>query len=183
LSIETSNAVYLCSERVELMRRSVGYPDFERFSFALRAFQRSLGVAYDDDYWRDFLRPLRSYGFRLLAAPLPSGHPAVYEPDTAPALRRHLATCDLIYPELAAPARCLLDLLDSLVRAGESPLLDAVWELYCEAAEEGKNVALLVRDQRLAVASESVIANEPDLSGIKVTVPAQMRGEDCYGRI
>ena len=183
MSLETSNAVYLCSERAELELRSVQYPEFERFSFALRAFQRSLGEAYGDDYWREFLWPLRSYGFRLLAAPLPSGHPAAYAPDTVPALRRHLAACDLIYPDLAGPARRLLDLMDSLVQAGEGPLLDAVWELACEAAEERKTVALLVRDQRLAAASQAVFASEPDLGFVEVIVPAQLRGEDCYGQI
>jgi hypothetical protein len=183
LSISDSNSVYSCSKRLQLNRRSVEYPEFEEFSFALRAFEQSLREAHEDDYWRQFLWPLRAYGFGLLAAPLLSGHPSACPPDTAGALRKHLAKCDLIYPGLAAPARGLVDRMTSLSQPNSSPLLDVVWELACEAVEEGRTAVLLVKNQRLAAASEMVLESEPDLGSVKVAVPAQMRGGDCYGRI
>lgn len=183
LSISAADTVYRCSEHLELRRHSVEYPEFEEFSFALRAFERSLGEASEHEYWKEFLWPLRVYGFRLLAAPLPSGHTTIYDPDTVTALRKYLADCGRIYPELTQPAHRLLELKVSLAEADSSPLLDAVWELALEAWEDGRTVALLVKNQRLAAASETVLSKDPDLRNMKVAVPAQMRGGECYGRI
>lgn len=183
LSIYGSELVYSCSQDLQLMLRSVDFPQFEQFSFALRTFRQSLGEAADDDYWKEFLWPLRVYGFRMLAAPLPSGHPSALAADTASALQKHLMGCERIYPGLAEPARGLLELMSSLAKANSSPLLDAVWELAVAAEEEGKTVAVLVKDQRLAAATETVFADEPDLRGLKVAVPAQMRGGQCFGQI
>ena len=76
----------------------------------------------------------------------------------------------------------LLERTNCLVQSNGSPLLDAVWKLACEALEQNETAVLLVKDQRLAAASEAVLETDADLRDVKVVVPAQMRGGMRHGR-
>lgn len=180
LALPDVDYVYSCSERARFQRRSVAFAEFKRFSFALRSFERSLGEASDDEYWRDFVRPLRSYGFRLLAAPLPSGHPAALSGAGPEVWRERVAKCEYVYPDLAVPARAVADLAEALVQTNSSPLLDTIWELVCEAKDRGESAAVTVKDRRLASATGAVFEGDPDLREAAVLVPAQLRDERCY---
>ncbi len=182
LSVANTDRIYSCSDRIKLSRSSVEHSAFEKFCRDLRTFKGSLGEASKTPYWEEFLRPLRIYRFRLLAAPLPFDHPSIYSPGTIDALRKHISQCALVYPSFATPASALVDAMDALAREGGNPLLQALPDLI-DADGANDPVGLLVARPYLLSGAHSEVASNPYLGDVGLTVPAQFRDGNCYGKL
>ena len=176
ISLSDVSAIYDCSSCVKIKRKRVKHNEFRSFCLALKSFERSLGEAVEEDYWREFLRPLRRYRFYLCAAPLPFNHPTVCQPESLELLRKHLLNCEFIYPNFKAAAQDIFNRLTGLSELCGNPLLDSVAELSARYREG----ALLLKESRLILAVEEILASSPVLSGIQVVVPSQLRGSTCY---
>jgi hypothetical protein len=176
ISLSDVSAIYDCSSCVKIKRKRVKHSEFRSFCLALKNFERSLGEAAQEDYWREFLRPLRRYRFYLCAATLPFNHPTVCQPESLELLRKRLLNCEFIYPNFKAAAQDIFNRLTGLSELHGNPLLDSLAELSARYREG----ALLLKESRLILAVEEILAASPVLSGIQVVVPSLLRGSTCY---
>lgn len=169
------NKIYSLSSHFQMKHQPVKHHDFGMFCLLLRKFERQLSEAAKDDYWKNFLQLLRRYRFDLCAAPLPFNHPTVYSPENSKFLRKQLARCQFIYPDLLASASDIVNCVESLSQLDSNPLLD-----FLENDWQFEKVALLLKESRLIPVVEKILATRPGLQRIELVVPSQLRGSTCY---
>lgn len=176
ISLSDVSAIYERSSCVKIERQRVKYDKFHNFCIALKNFERLLGEAAEEDYWKEFLRPLRRYRFDLCAAPLPFNHPTVCQRKILKFLQKKLLNCEFIYPDFKGAAQDIFNRLSDLSKLRSNPLLDS---LAHSSARYPKG-ALLLKESRLIPAVEKILAASPVLRKIQVVVPSLLRGSTCY---
>jgi hypothetical protein len=139
----------------------------------IQSFQKSLGEATEDTFWRPFLRRLRRYRFEACAAPLPLDHPVLWRDETAHSLERQLADCEAIYPAFAKQARDLLAQAVALSVDQANPLMDALADVI--GGEDRPRTAVALKEPRLIPATESELAGLGP-SRVQAVSASQLRG-------
>lgn len=179
ISLSDVHNIYSLSSQVQIKHQPVKHHDFGSYCLLLRKFECQLSEADKDDYWKNFLQLLRRYRFDLCAAPLPFNHPTVYSPETSKFLRKHLARCQFIYPDLLSSASELVNCLEKLSHLDSNPLLDSLKFTY-KKDWQFENVTLLLKESRLIPVVEKILATRYELRRIEIVVPSQLRGSTCY---
>lgn len=180
-SLAIADSAYRCAAQYRLAVHLVESADFQRFSLALRTFERSLGELADDDDWKPWLRALRRYRFEASAAPLPFDHPAIISVENILTLEQHISGFDQVYPTYVEPARLVLDDLTALVASKANPLLSAMENLMATAG--GDALALLVNEPRLIRPVTSVLISRAQMGEVVPISPSQLRGSHCYRKL
>lgn len=175
ISLSDVNKIYSLSSHFQIKHQPVKHHDFGIFCLLLRKFERQLSEAAKDDYWKNFLQLLRRYRFDLCAAPLPFNHPTVYSPENSKFLRKQLARCQFIYPDLLSSASDIVNCVESLSQLDSNPLLD-----FLENDWQFEKVALLLKELRLIPVVEKILATRPGLQKVELVVPSQLRSSTCY---
>ena len=170
LGISSATAVYSAAGSCRIHRHRISHQTFKDFSIALSRFLRQ--VEPDDDFWLGIVRTLRRYSFTLMSASLPFSHPDVLPPEALRTCAAQLGNCELLYPQLSARARDLIARATALAECKDNPLLDAITSMF----PEDSNSAVIVREARLIPAVERVVSVHPQLRGLKVVSPAELRG-------
>ena len=179
VSLESVGAVYDCARLARIKVHHVHDALFHRLCLQIRRFERSLGESTSDDYWRQFLWPLKRYRFDVSSTPLPFKYPVEIQPNFIELMQERLANCDLIYPQFDGPAR---ELVDSLTALLNSPL-NPIHGVCAEIASGETNVAMLIKEPRLIQAVEQMLSGRPDFGAVVVISPSQLKGHSCYSRL
>ena len=176
ISLSSVNEIYFCSSTVKITQHRFEHPKFRNFCLSLTNFERSLGENAADDYWQNFLRPLKQYRFKLCAAPLPFNHPTACQPKTIDLLEKHLKRCKSIYPDFESAADNLFKNLAILSQSDNNRLLDFLVEHY-------SNIVLLLKNSHLIPAVEDILATIPKVHKFELLVPSQLRGNNCSNKL
>jgi hypothetical protein len=148
-------------------RTCVADPELRAFSLSLRRFIGSLGADADDPYWKPVLARLRRVRWELATVPLAPAHQAFDLRDSARFVADGMRACEMIFPDLAAPAREIAAALAELSERQTNPLGDAVARM-CDTP--GSKV-LVLRDGRCVQAVEEQL---PWGANVTVAVPAEL---------
>jgi hypothetical protein len=122
ISLSTVDEIYSCSSSVKIYQNRLEHQKFRIFCLLLKKIEQSLGENAEEDYWKDFLRPLRQYRFKLCAAPLPFNHPIACQPGTIKFLEKHLKNCKFIYSDFASAANEIFNFLVDLSKSDDNPM-------------------------------------------------------------
>ena len=177
--LESVGAVYDCARLAKIKMHHVHDASFHRFCLQARKFEGSLGESASDDYWRQFLRPLKRYRFDVSSTPLPFKYPVEISPSFGEQLKERLVNCDLIYPQFDKPAR---ELVDSLLALLDSPL-NPIQGVCADIASGEANVAMLIKEPRHIQAVERMLSGRPEFGAVEVISPSQLKGHSCYSSL
>lgn len=175
ISLSDVDSIYSLSSYFQIKHQPVKHHDLGIFCLLLRKLECQLSETAKDDYWKNFLQLLRRYRFDLCAAPLPFNHPTVYSPEKSTFLRKQLARCQFMYPDLLSSASELVNCVESLSQLDSNPLLD-----FIENDWQFEKVALLLKESRLIPVVKKILATRPRLQRVELVVPSQLRGSTCY---
>lgn len=174
-----ASKIYECCSHIKIQYHRVDNSQFRSFCLSLKKFERFLGEAAEDNYWRAFLYSLRRYQFCLCAAPVPFNHPTVRKPEILESIQKHLSISKSIYPNFADGADDIFNQFISLSKSDDNPLLHSLAELCSTSGE----VALLLKESHLIYAVEDVLAATDSLRSIELVVPSQLRSSTCYKKL
>ncbi len=181
-SVAATNRIYVCRENCSWTVHCTHHSGFRKFCFALTQLDQALGdEASADDFWRDWMRPLRRYRFDMSAAPLPFDHPEAILEEQLASLQAGVAECESLFPDYAPLARAVLEKLRSVVESRDNPILQLLTSLFPEDALHP--AAILLKEPRLMPAAESVLNLHALLDGISLVSPQQLRGSACYAKL
>jgi len=177
VSFSEACKIYNCGSNSMIVKHFVNHPEFGQFCLCLKRFERLLGDASGDGFWRPLLLKLRRYRFDMCASPLPFNHPAVFSPLLLAELNKAVKQCREVYPGYTMHLEELSQCLKTLVESSNNPLLDFLTGLSGSNWMNGS--ALLLKESRLIPATEKfirpVIDNLVDCINIQ-----QYRGPKCY---
>jgi hypothetical protein len=177
VSLTEASAIYECGCNSKIVRHFVSCPDFKQFCLKLKQFEKLLGDAADDGFWRPLLPALKRYRFEMSASPLPFDYPAVFTPSLSAMLNKTIKHCREVYPGYAVHLEELSSYLIKLAEIAINPLLDFLAGfLNSDGMHES---ALLLKESRLIPYTEKIIQpvlhNPVDCISIQ-----QYRGSKCY---
>ena len=179
VSLGSVGAVYDCARLAKIKVHHVHNASFHRFCLQTRTFERSLGESASDDYWRQFLRPLKQFRFDASSTPLPFKCAVEIQPNIVELLQERLANCNLIYPQFDSPARELVNSLLSLHKSPLSPI-----QGVCAGIAHGKtSVAMLIKEPRLIQAVEQMLNSRPEFGAVVVVSPSQLKSHACFSSL
>lgn len=173
-----ATALYSNAQKVQIEQRLTGHNALETFTVSLRHFERRLGEAAQDEFWRVFLSPLKRYRFERCAAPLPFNYSSVTYAALFQTLRDKVRYCDQLYLQHAEAARKLLGDAEVLTFLGENPLIEQVRTL--KTYGERRRTALLLKEPRFVTDVEAFFAAHYDLRHITVVTPPQLRTDRLF---
>jgi hypothetical protein len=177
VSFSEAGKIYECGSNSRIVRHFVDYPEFGQFCLRLKQFERLLGDASGDSFWRPLLLKLKRYRFEMCASPLPFDHPAVFPPSLLALLNKTLKQCRDVYPGYAAHLEELLLYLKTLVEGCANPLFNFLTGMF--NSNRMYEAALLLKESRLIPFTERiihhVIYNSVDCINIQ-----QYSGPKCY---
>ncbi|BBD63528.1 hypothetical protein NIES2109_64030 (plasmid) [Nostoc sp. HK-01] len=176
ISLSTVDEIYSCCSSIKIYKNQLEHHKFRIFCLSLKKFEQSLGENAAEDYWKDFLRPLRQYRFKLCAAPLPFNHPIACQPGTIKFLEKHLKSCKFIYPDFDSPANKIFNCLVDLSICDDNPLLDFLEKNY-------PNDSLLLKESYLISAVENILFTSHKLKNNTILTPSHLRTNSCYKRL
>jgi len=176
VSFSEASTIYECGRNPRIVRHFVNCPEFKQFCFKLKQFEKLLGDAADDGFWRPLLPVLKRYRFEMSASPLPFDYPDV-TPALPAMLNKTITHCREVYPGYVAHLKELSLYLKKLSEIAVNPLLDF---LACLFNSDGMHeTALLLKESRLIPYTEKIIQpvlhNPVDCISIQ-----QYRGPKCY---
>ncbi len=175
--IHEADAVYKCANSSQVRRYRFKHPDFSAFCIALRRHERELKEVADDEFWKEVLRHLKTYRFRLSAAPLPFNHPAAFSQSAHSRLLGQLKIHGVYsYPSLAETTLKLMDAMTALSLSGENPLLKAIEEI--DAVSDANEIGVLVAESYLIRPVEAVLT-DAGRTKLHVVSAAQVSGAAC----
>jgi hypothetical protein len=176
ISLSTVDEIYSCSSSVKIYQNRLEHQKFRIFCLLLKKIEQSLGENAEEDYWKDFLRPLRQYRFKLCAAPLPFNHPIACQPGTIKFLEKHLKNCKFIYSDFASAANEIFNFLVDLSKSDDNPMLDFIENNY-------QNNSLLLKESYLIPAVENVLSVSHKVKKNTILTPSQLRTNNCHKRL
>lgn len=176
ISLSTVDEIYSCSSDAKIYQNSLDHHKFRIFCLSLKKFEQSLGENAEEDYWKNFLRPLRQYRFKLCAAPLPFNHPIASQSDTIKFLEKQLKNCKSMYQDFASAANEIFNLLVDLSKSDDNPLLDFIEKNY-------PNNSLVIKESYLIPAVENVLSASHKLNKNLILAPSQLRTNSCHKRL
>jgi hypothetical protein len=181
VDLATASVLYRYAEKASVEQRLVTHDTLKRFALLLRKFERGLGELAKEDYWRNYLSPLRRYRFERCAAPLPFNHLGAHHAELFKELRHKLKHCEQIYPRYAESAHRLLGDAEVLTLLEQNPLLDRVRTL--DLYDKRKRSALLLKEPRLVLQVERNLAATADLCHLVVVTVPQLRTGQLFDQI
>ncbi len=158
--------IYSYSNDIKINIHQLEHSEFRHFCLSLKRFESLIGENAKDDYWKQFLRPLKRYRFKLCAAPLPFNYPKECQPETIEFLNKKLKKCEYIYPNLMSAATDIFNSFVSLSKSDNNPLLNFINKNFTD-------VSVLVKESYL-------INNVNQQSNLEVLVPSNLRGIRNY---
>ncbi|MDF5724003.1 MAG: hypothetical protein PUP91_26770 [Rhizonema sp. PD37] len=176
ISLSSVDEIYSCSSSIKIYRNRLDHHKFSIFCRLIKKFEQSLGEDIEEDYWKDFLQPLRQYRFKLCAAPLPFNHPIVCQPETIIFLEKHLKNCKFIYSGFASVANEIFDSLVDLSKCDDNPILDFL-------EKKIPNNSLLIKESYLVSPVENVLSVSHTLNKNFILTPTQLRTNNCHKRL
>ena len=185
ITIQMANDVYYFGSFSVILRYSTWHALFEKFSIALRSFERSLGEEARDEYWQGFLRQFKHYWFDHAAAPLPFDNitPVPYSSGLSP--QHYLLRCSMIYPQFEDAANNLFEIFEQLLSCSDNPMLDMLQtDVFTSASTRaGIDTALLISEPRLVPRVKSILAIHRLLDNADLISPSYLKGGHCYERM
>lgn len=179
-TIEETEQIYRCSRVARIHQYTVVHGEFRSFCKQVQMLEAMLGDAAKDEYWHQVLGSLKRYRFNMMAGLLPfdwrdpamSG--SINEPD------RLKNSCAQLYPSVTRQLNTVLASWMRLSCLSDNPLLEKLVDTWTPDPRH-KNLVVL-KEERLALASRSAIWNCPSLLelGIEVLSPSQIDLSVCY---
>ncbi|MFW9262828.1 hypothetical protein [Nostoc sp. CALU 546] len=176
ISLSTVDKIYSYSSLVKIKQNLIVHTDFRIFCLSLKKFELLLGENVEEDYWKNFLRPLRQYRFKLCAAPLPFNHPIACQAETIKFIERQLKNCKFIYQDFASAADEIFNLIINLSKSHENPQLDFIATNY-------PNASIVLKESYLIAPLEDLLSKIPQLHKTSILVPSQLRTNSCYEKL
>ena len=180
VSLESVSTVYDCARLAKVEVHHVDDEDFHRFCLSLRKFERDLGEMASDDYWRQFLRLLKRYRFRMSSTPLPFNSTLDQSQSLVEHLEGLLTLSGQMYPLFANPARELVHLVSALSVSPSNPIQSVCTNII---GWGGPDVAILIKEPRLIPAVEQLLSNDHRVGSVEVVSPTQLTGHHCYSKL
>lgn len=155
VSFSETAKIYDCGSNPKILRHAVWHTEFEQFCFRLKQFERLLGDASIDSFWKPIIFKLRRYRFEMCASPLPFDHTTVFSLPLLVQVNKIVDQCRYVYPGYAVHMEKLSICLKTLVDSGTNPILNVLTDLFRKIGMKG--AALLLKEPRLIPATEIII--------------------------
>lgn len=175
-SLSDVDKIYSYSNDIKINLHQLEHYDFRHFCLSLKIFESLVGEDAKDDYWKNFLRPLKRYRFKLCAAPIPFNYPQECQPETIELLTSYLAKCEYIYPNLMSAATDIFSSFVSLSKSDNNPILNFINKNFVR-------VSVLVKESYLITAINDIVDNVNKQSALEVIIPSQLRGIQHYNAL
>lgn len=172
--------LYTSTKDVEITQHYVANAILREFCIQLYSLENTLGESAEQDYWRDFLIPLKRIRFGLSAAIFTTDYRSSRIGDVLQGSKQHLKHCEKLYPNEANLAFSVVSYLQNVYdQVSDDPLKDRLYQL----SEACDSTVWVIKESRFIPDVELNI----DQLGLenKVTVlhPRQLRQLKMYPRI
>jgi hypothetical protein len=181
VSLLAAGDIYSCSSSLKIKQWSVDHELLGSLCVELSRFVTLLGAESEDAYWHPFILTLKHYCFELSAAPLPLNHWTVRDSGVVERLERHVAKCEMVFPQLAVKAHDLLDRFRELNKSVENPLIVPIIDILDNC--EGSTTAVAVARANLIPHVQRAVRESIPLRRLDVISVSELRGEACYSRL
>jgi hypothetical protein len=154
----------------------------KNFSKKLNAFDRMIGEASEDEYWRRKLLYLKRFRFDICSAPI--GHKDIQSKiiTVLDAVGTDLLECEKSYPGYSAPYKDILESIDILLNINYDNFLGGNANLFLKRIGKKGEVALLIKEHRLIPLVESYIATYLD-GNSEVLTPNKLAQDTVFDSI
>lgn len=169
-SLSQIDRVYSCGVSPSFKRTLVFCAALQEFCNGLSSLDRALAESRSEDFWREFLRPLRLYRFFVSSTPLPFDHPFLCSDALMRQLKKHLVHCKHLYPSFEDKASSLVRQVQELSTIGTNPLLQ---ELKTHVKKH--QTALLIKDAVAIPAIEDYLAGFHEFNDLHIVSHHQLR--------
>lgn len=170
--------IYNCSDlRINVNR--LHHKKFSNYCRYIKDFNNFLGENATDDYWKEFLKPLKRYQFQLCAAPLAFNYPKECHPDSIEYIKKHLSKCKQLYPDYEEIA---LDLFEDFIDISKSPQ-NPIYDFIMSQKVIGEKITLLLKERWLLPCIYDYFNKTNQENNFEVILPSALRGVKCYNNV
>lgn len=152
--------------------------DVIRYCVALREIQSTLDTNSGDVALTELNRLASRFRFRILSAPLPFNHPALFDDESSTRLKRAAQQIGNHYQELRRSGEALIEAFSTIRASGANPLWDAIEP---RLTSESRGIALVVRATQLAQPVQDLCEGLVDR--LKVLTESQLRQGQTFPEI
>lgn len=162
LTLSDAESIYNCGNLCTFEQHLATNTDFWNLCLMIQDFKQALAELKLDPYWKRFLSVLGRYRFNHLAAPLPFDHDKIHLHQDLIELRRHLSSCNVVFPEFAKPAMELVDVIFSQISSSsDNPLLEIIRDI--QNSKNRCRTAILLKEARLVPVTREILSVDKDL--------------------
>jgi hypothetical protein len=177
-TLDAISRIYEKSTNTQITIHRITEPIFGNFCVSVDQFDRLLSDLATEEYWRQFMLPLKRIRFGLCAVPFTHQYKTNRIINTLEDLRSHIQLCHKIYPQHTDGALAVLQHLEKVAEESADPLLEKLIEL----SPTSHSVAWVVKESRLIQDVETLVSSL-NLDHVRVIHPLQLKGEDCYDHL
>jgi len=177
-SLQATNDLYTCIGQSAIYKRRVFHAGFRELCTAVARLERDLGELAQDNYWKEFLQPIKHHRFALYAAPVPVN----WQSDTLmSSIQSHTRRCQLLFPDFVSHVQTILDKALALADAQDNPLMEVISQQALSGDDH--TGALLLKETWLFSLAEAVLDSYPTLKHVELVNQYQLRGPHCYDQL
>ncbi|BDA71631.1 hypothetical protein CAL7716_057970 [Calothrix sp. PCC 7716] len=147
------------------------HQELTNYYLHLKEFKKSLGENAEDDYWKEFIRPLKRYQFQLCAAPLAFNYPKECQPDSLKYIKEHLSKCKQLYPDYEISALKLFEDFMNISKSSQNPLHNFIRK---------DKITLLVKEHYLISCINDYLRKTNQINNFEIILASQLRNTKCY---
>jgi len=150
------------------------------FSHSLSELERTIGDIENDPF-KTFFRILRSYRFRVCAAPLKFNHPALIIPEKLDSLAKLAIEIASIEEYAGQMVREIVEKVKEIYSSCENPKGEYLEKLLSDCKE--RRTGLLMKDTSLSRHVLEILSHHPYLKGIEPVRVHELRGGNFFDRL
>jgi hypothetical protein len=176
--IDAINKIYTCSKSASLTWKSIEFPEFSNFTYAVQKLLNAVGDLDEDDYWYSFLKKIKRFRFDAVASPLSEEFLQESLIKLISDIQREKKPFITSHPNANAQYEILHLTGKSLVKTKLSQLLLSLSGVIKEN-KNANHTAILVCETRLVSGAEQGLASA-NISNVEVTSKSFLREDNCF---
>lgn len=176
-SLQEINDLYTCIGQSTIYKRRVFHTGFRELCAAISKLERDLGELAQEDYWKEFLQPIKHHRFTLYTAPVPVN----WQCDTLiSSIQSHTRRCQNLFPDFFSHVQTIFDKALALKDAQDNPLMEVISQQALSGNNQHTTMALLLKETWQISLYETILNNYPLLKHVQLVNRYQLRSPHCY---
>ena len=178
-TIESIDKIHLCSKNAAINWRSIKFPEFQSFTYAVQKLINAVGEIDDDDYWFSLVRRIRKFRFDSIASPFSDLALQMQLQEVISRLRLDKIKFSLSHPNAFEQYNQLLIICEQLTIMKLSQLLISLATELDQQRTSNTQKAVLVCETRLISSAEQGLRSA-GINNVEVVSPRSLGGDTCF---